>query len=266
MIQELVRIGPISISPFGLSMVLAFLAAYWQLGRSMRQHGLGSADDAGAILFAAGAGGLVGAKLYYAALYRDWGLLLERWGFVWYGGFALGAAAVLFVARRRGLFSWRLIDATVPAMALGYGVGRVGCFLVGDDYGVPTDLPWGVRFPVGLPPSQAGWLRSEFGVEIPESVPDAELLAVHPTQLYEAALAIVIWRVAVAGSTRARAAGVTGLVALALLAAERFAVEFLRAKDDRFLGPLTVAQGVSLALLAVCLVLIGRRRASPEAG
>jgi phosphatidylglycerol:prolipoprotein diacylglycerol transferase len=161
--------------------------------------------------------------------------------------------------RRRRLPAWETADAAAVSLALGYGVGRVGCFLVGDDYGVPTDLPWGVRFPVGLPPTQAGWLRSEFGVQIPEEIPDHALLAVHPTQLYETLLALGICLFGRWLLVRQRRVGTTAVAVLALLSVERFAIEFLRAKDDRFLGPFTVAQLLSVALFAAMAILAARR-------
>ncbi|MCL4836416.1 MAG: prolipoprotein diacylglyceryl transferase [Thermoanaerobaculia bacterium] len=259
MIQELFRIGPIAISPFGVMMVLAFLAGYAELRRNLLATGAGDDDDASSLVFAAGLAGIAGAKVYYAALYRDFGLLFERSGLVWYGGFLAGVAAVLWVAHRRRIPYARLVDAMAPALALGYGIGRIGCFLVGDDYGRPTDLPWGITYPNGLPPTTAGFLRSEFGVDLPASVPDSALLAVHPTQLYELALGVAIWLVGRRLLGRL-AAGEAGLWVLSLLSAERFLIEFLRAKDDRFLGAFTVAQAVALAVLAVCLLLIARVR------
>lgn len=255
MIQELFRLGPVVISPFGVLMVGAFLIAYWELLRNLRRIGLGDEEDASAILFAAGLGGIAGAKVYYAALYHDWSLLFSRSGLVWYGGFLLGTAAVLWVARRRELLRWGLVDAVAPALALGYGVGRIGCFLVGDDYGRPTDLPWGVVFANGLPPTEAGYLRSEFGVALPASIPDSQLLAVHPTQLYETAAGLAIWWIGRRLLRRGFVDGVAGLVVFALLAVERFGVELLRAKDDRFLGPFTLAQAIAVALFAASLTL-----------
>ncbi len=249
MIQELFHIGSFSVSPFGVMLVLAFAASYLQLSRGLKWLKIGEEDDASAIVFAGGVGGILGAKIYYAALYQDWRLLFERSGLVWYGGFLLGAAAVIWTVRRRRLPAWGVLDAAAPAMALGYAVGRVGCFLVGDDYGVPTALPWGVRFAEGLPPTTAYYLRREFGIEIPAGVPDHELLAVHPTQLYETGLALVIWWLGVRWLRRRSFAGAAALGVFALLALERFGIEFLRAKDDRFLGPFTLAQTISLLLL-----------------
>jgi phosphatidylglycerol:prolipoprotein diacylglycerol transferase len=260
LIQELFHIGPLSISPFGVMLVLAFLAAFAQLRAGMRRLAVGGEDDASAILFAAGVGGIAGAKIYYALLYRDWHLLFDRAGLVWYGGLVAGAACVLLVFWRRRLPPWRTLDAATPALALGYGVGRIGCFLVGDDYGLPTSLPWGVEFPVGLPPSTAGYLRSEFGVDIAAEIGADQLLAVHPTQLYETLAAAAIWLFGRRLLRRSRQPGDVALPVLALLAAERFLVEFLRAKDDRLLGIFTVAQAISVVVLVALLWLWAARR------
>lgn len=266
MIQELFRIGPLAISPFGVLLVVAFLAAYFQLQRGLRRLGIGDADTASALLFAGGVGGVVGAKVYYAILHGDWRLLLERSGLVWYGGFALGAAAVAWTIARRRLPAWSTLDAMAPALALGYGVGRIGCFLVGDDYGSPTDLPWGVSFANGLPPTTAFYLRREFGYELPASVSDDTLLRVHPTQLYETAIALAIWLVGVRLLRRGLPPGRTALAVFALLALERFGVEFLRVKDDRLLGGLTLAQAISLIILLAVAVLWSRVGAARPPG
>jgi phosphatidylglycerol:prolipoprotein diacylglycerol transferase len=258
MIQELFRIGSFAISPFGVMLVLAFVASYFQLLWGMRRLGLGDDEDASAVIFASGVGGIVGAKIYYAILNRDVSLLWDRSGLVWYGGFILGTLAVLFTMYKRGLFRWGMADVTALGLALGYAVGRLGCFLVGDDYGRPTDLPWGVAFPVGLPPTTAGALRSMFGVDVPASIPDDRLLRVHPTQLYETFSCLVIWGIGMwllrRQAREDRPPGLVALVVLGLLAVERFLVEILRAKDDRFFGPFTLAQVISVAVVAVILI------------
>lgn len=265
MIPELFRIGSFSVSPFGLMLVLAFLAAYWQLRRGLGRLGVGTEDDASAIVLAAGIGGILGAKIYYALLYQDWRLLLSRSGLVWYGGFLLAMALILWVMRQRKLPVWPVLDAGSVALALGYAVGRVGCFLVGDDYGVPTDLPWGVAFPKGLPATTAENLRYSFGVEIPPGVAPSTVLEVHPTQLYETFLALGIWIVGVRLLGRYRP-GTVALLVLGALACERFFVELFRAKDDRFLGVFTVAQGISVAVLVVLFLLWRFRPKTSPAG
>jgi phosphatidylglycerol---prolipoprotein diacylglyceryl transferase len=266
MIEELFRIGSFSISPFGVALVAAFIAAYFQLKWGMHRRALGDEEDASALLFMAGVGGIVGAKVYYAILTQDWRSLFDRSGLVWYGGFILGAAGVLWMMHRRRLLRWEMADAVALALALGYGIGRIGCFLVGDDYGRPTDLPWGVAFPVGLPPTTAGSFREIWGLDLPASIPDDRLLQVHPTQLYETAMALAIWGLGLWLWKRRPAPGTVALAVLALLAVERFVVEVFRVKDDRFFGPLSLAQAISVALLLVVLAVawLWRRRLEPR--
>lgn len=272
MYPEIFRIGDFSISSFGLMMVCAFVAAYFQLAWGLKRLDAGDEEDASAVLFAAGLAGIVGAKVYFAILYQDWSSLLDRSGLVWYGGFLLGALAVIFVVRYRKLPPARTLDAATPALALGYAIGRIGCFLVGDDYGVPTDLPWGVEFPRGLPPTRADFLRSDFGLDLPASIPDSAILAVHPTQLYETALALLICWIGVRSLRRQSRKGgpppgSTSFLVIGLLAIERFGIEFLRAKDDRLLGVFTVAQLISVVVLVAVTVLWWRlaRRSRAEA-
>jgi len=260
MIPELFSIGPFSVSPFGLMMAAAFLVSYFALRAGLQRDELGDEEDASALVLSAGVGGVVGAKIYYAVLTQDWQSLISRSGLVWYGGFFLGAAAVIFVLLRRKLPLWRSLDVLAPALILGYAVGRVGCFLVGDDYGSPTRLPWGVKFPYGLPvPTVAGQLQTEYGYPIPEGVGAGDLVAVHPTQLYETGAGLAIFFVALAFRRRFNAGGVFALT-IALFAIERFLVEFLRAKDDRLLGSFTIAQAISLLVLGIAIVLASRRR------
>lgn len=260
MISELFSIGSFSLSPFGPMLVLAFVCAFVQLRAGMKRTELGNEDDAYALLTAGAIGSILGGKLYYAVLYGDLGLLLNRAGIVFYGGLIGGTVALLLTCRFRSLSVWRIIDVTAPAVAIGYAVGRIGCLLVGDDYGVPTDLPWGISFPEGPIPTTAGAMRQHFDVDIAATVPASQLLKVHPTQLYETLIAGAIWLWGRARLGRG-AAGVAGLPVFALLAVERFGVEFLRAKDDRFIGTLTIAQMISIGIVALTLTLWLRRRA-----
>lgn len=263
MISELFSFGSFAVSPFGITLVLAFVSAYFQLRWGMTRLGVGTEDDASAITLAAGVGGILGSKVYYAILYGDPMLVFSRSGLVWYGGFLLATVLILAVVRQRRLPAWPMIDAAAPALAVGYGVGRIGCFLVGDDYGVPTQLPWGVSFPVGLPATTAGNLERYYGIEVPGAAA-GDLVAVHPTQIYETLLAFTIWwlgrrwlRQREAGT---RGVGMVAIPVLALLAMERFAVEFFRAKDDRFFGEtFTLAQLISVGIL-IALWLLRRRR------
>ena len=254
MIPELFHIGSFSVSPFGLMLVAAFVGSYLQLRWGLRHLGIGDDDDASSMVLAAGIGGIVGAKVYYVLLKGDWHLLFSRSGLVWYGGFLLATGLVIWVIRRRGLPLWQTADSVAPALALGYGIGRIGCFLVGDDYGRPTSLPWGVVFKHGVPKTTAQNLRYFFDYDLPAGVSGNDWVAVHPTQVYETLLALLIWWVGLR-LLRKASPGTTAMVVFGLLALERFGIEFLRAKDDRFFGGLTLAQLISLGVLVAVLFL-----------
>jgi phosphatidylglycerol:prolipoprotein diacylglycerol transferase len=264
MYPTLLRIGSFELSSFGVMMFLAFAAAGGLLSRRLR--GLGrTADDASAIVVAAAFGGIVGAKIYYAILFRDWHLLFDRAGLVWYGGFIGGVLAVSYVIRRRGLPFPLVADAAAPAVALGYAIGRVGCFLVGDDYGRPTESWVGIAFPNGAPPSTVENLRN-FGALIPQSVAPGSVLRVHPTQLYEVAGGLVMLAILLVAARYVRRRGALFALFLLLAGVERLIVEVFRAKDDRVFGPLTVAQAISVLLILIggaVLTHFGRRSHAP---
>lgn len=131
---------------------------------------------------------------------------------------------------------------------------------MGDDYGKPTDHWIGVAFPNGSPPTTAGALRENFYVDIPASVPDSTLLAVYPTQLFETSMALLIFLYLWSRRDRPHQTGWLFGIWMILAGVERFAIEFLRAKDDRFFGPLTTAQLISLALMGLGLYVVLRRR------
>lgn len=210
----------------------------WVFGRELRRSGLpASALDAA---IAGVIGGMVGAKLLWAAEHAGeeplWDLVLSRGGMSWFGGFAGGLVAGVLVMIGKRIPVLPALAAATPALAIGHAVGRIGCFLVGDDYGRPTDLPWGVAFPEGLPPT---------------TVP------VHPTQIYEAlALIPVAWLLFRWRAGRRPDGFVLGAY-LILAGAIRFAVEFVRV-NEHILGVLTVAHVASLAAALAGVVLLAR--------
>ena len=147
---------------------------------------------------------------------------------------------------------------TAPALAIGYSLGRVGCFLVGDDYGAPTNGWWGIAFPKGSPPTTAESLR-QFGVSVDPSIPPDQILRVHPTQIYESLSAFVMFAILMAAARKPHARGRVFGLFLILMGVERFLVEIVRAKDDRFLGPFTIAQLISAIIFVIGIALVLRR-------
>src|SRR5262249_40106952 len=170
---------------------------------------------------------------------------LARGGLSWYGGLIGGVGVGLAAIVWNRLPVVPMLSAATPALAFGHLLGRIGCFLVGDDYGRPTNLPWGTAFPKGLPPT-----------DVP----------VHPTQLYEAAFLgwlgymLLRWR-----RQRVPDPIVLGRYCV-LTGTARFLIEFIRVNERVAMG-LTVAQWVSLVLLAVggAILGLGRPRHAVEA-
>jgi phosphatidylglycerol---prolipoprotein diacylglyceryl transferase len=253
------------VTSFGLMMFLSFVVGAWVLAKQFDKRGM-DPEAAWDMLLWIALGGIVGAKLYYVALHYEALLenpireLTNRGGLVWFGGFIGGVSAFYWQLRKRKLPLAESFDSTAPALAVAYAIGRAGCFLVGDDYGRPTDSWVGIAFPEGYPPSTAGYFRS-IGTAIPADIPDSAVLAVHPTQLYEIFFALImfgiLWRLS--GQLRP---GRVFAVYLAMYGVLRFAIEFVRAKTDLTLVGLTTSQVASLVLLVLAGVIWARTAAA----
>ncbi|HJQ85342.1 MAG TPA: prolipoprotein diacylglyceryl transferase [Candidatus Binatia bacterium] len=230
MVPVLFRIGPLTVSSFWACALLAFVAG-WLLIR--RDLGAALATDAVLVAYV---GGWVGARLFLVP--GEWtafasdpvAFLVASAGWAWYGGVIGGAAAVAWLARARRIPFLVVGDAMAPALALGLAIGRLGCQLSGDgDYGVPTSLPWGMRYPDGL-------------------VPTSE--RVHPAPLYELAGSLAILAYLESRRPRKRAAGDLLGRYLVLAGALRLAVETVR-RNPAWLAGLTTAQWLSFGAIAI---------------
>lgn len=255
-------IGPLPITGFGIMMMLAFVVGGWLADRECRRLNFAS-DYAGDMIVGAVVGGIIGAKLWFVWLH-GMSTLFDRGGLVFYGGLIGGTIGVVINGwRRRVPIRWtaQLIAPSLPAA---YAVGRVGCYVVGDDYGIPTTLPWAVRFPLGMPPTTAQNLR-DFHVTVPADAAPGAIFAVHPTQLYEVAAMLVVFALIWRWRTSPRGTGWLFGAYLVMAGIERFAVEFLRAKDDRPLpGALSRAQIASVVMVVIGTALIVRLSPLPS--
>lgn len=250
----LIKIGSFEITTFGLMMFVGFLVGAWLMTKEFRRLGVDE-ELASNILIAAVIGGILGGKIYYAILYHDLSLIFSRAGLVWYGGLTGGFLAASIVVVRSKTDFLTAADGVAPGLAIGYALGRIGCFLVGDDYGKPTESWIGIAFPEGAPPTTARSLRA-FGVTVDPSIPGDAVLKVHPTQLYTAITFLVITAILVWISRNHYWRGRIWSLFLILLGIERFFVEFLRAKDDRFFGDFTLAQLISIVIIVIGVVLL----------
>lgn len=240
MYPVLFRIGEFEATSFGALVAVGALVGLWLFRRELRRASLpDGAVDTGV---AGVAGGLVGAKLLWVVEHLGeepfTGLLLSRGGMSWFGGFAGGLLAGLWLMHRRRLPVIAVLAAATPGLAIGHAIGRVGCFLVGDDYGRPSNLPWAVAFPKGLPPTTP---------------------PVHPTQLYEMAALLPVAFLLVRWRRQGRPNRFVLGAYLSIAGALRFLIEFIRVNERVALG-LSVAHFASLAVTAVGVGLLLTRR------
>ena len=242
MYPVLFTIGGLEITSFGVLVALGALAGVSLFRRELARSGLPEGAVDGAVVGVIA--GLAGAKLLW--VFEHLGeepftsLLFSRGGLSWFGGLVggVGAALIYFVARGYPLVP--TVAAATPALAVGHAIGHVGCFMVGDDYGRPSDLPWAVAFPKGLPPT---------------------LERVHPTQLYEAAFLAVLAVLLIRWRRQAVADNIVLGRYLVLAGIARFLIEFLRI-NTRVLDGLTVAHIGALLMVAAGIVVmaLGARR------
>jgi phosphatidylglycerol:prolipoprotein diacylglycerol transferase len=242
------HIWHLNVPTFGLMLWLAAVAAAFVMDRGFRRARI-DADAVGMVAVAVVAG-IVGAKLWHVIdtpiEFRDdgWRVLWDTAGFAWFGGLVFGITALVLQGLRARIGGLRTLDLAAPAAAIGYGIGRIGCFLSGDGcYGLPTTLPWGMSFPNGIEPT---------------------FVRVHPTPLYELAAGLLIgawlwWR---GGKSRGTGAIVGEYLMLSGIA--RFLVEFIR-RNPKVLWGLSNAQLASAGSVLVGIALVWWAATRPAA-
>jgi len=245
------RLGPLTIYSFGAFMALAALAAAWVVKRELGRSGY-NPELASTLVFAAAVGGLLGARLLF--IVEEWqGFLTAPMhyiftgaGFTWYGGFLGGVAAVSWVLKKNRI-PWLVgADISTPALALAYGVGRLGCHFAGDgDWGAVTDVPWGVAYKDAI----VGWADPNTGI------PYGPGVLVHPTPIYEFIQGLLVFAVLWSLGKKKLAPGTITWLYLILAGSMRFIVEFWRINPALAFG-LSEAQLFSLALMVLGLVLL----------
>jgi phosphatidylglycerol---prolipoprotein diacylglyceryl transferase len=239
--------APSSLQIFGIFVALA-LSLLLAERRGLKPH----------IMYWAGAWGVVGA-LVGGQLWAAFCELASSGGssMSWTGprgvigafGGAFLAGGLYVRLKRHAVLTYA--DVATPAIALGYAVARLGCLLAGDDFGIPTDLPWAIRFEPG---TEIFSVQVAAGIIAPGAT---ETLPVHPTQLYHAALGLLGFIVLL--QIRSPTPGAVLAWALVIYGAGRFAIQYFRGDTAPLFGPFEIHHFVSLAMIAVGLVLRYRR-------
>lgn len=246
MYPVLFQIGPVTIYSLGLLWALGAFMAAWNVRLELKRYGH-DPELAGSVVAAAVIGGLLGARLLF--ILEEWNsftpapfqFIFSGAGFSWYGGLVGGALAAVWVFKKNKLPLALAADISAPALALGYGIGRIGCFLAGDaTWGKVSDVPWAMAFPDAV----AGWIDPLTGRLYPPGV------RVHPTQLYELVQSLIVFAILWSLRKRKYPQGTLFSLYLFLAGSMRFVVEFWRINPTVGLG-LTEYQWISLALIIV---------------
>lgn len=235
-------------------LVVAFYTCLYFLTQELKRREMDSrlATD---IVFAAAIGGILGSKIYYiienigsvSNLQELTDLTFSGAGLVFFGGLIGGTLGVSIVLWKRKLKWLQFADIVAPLLILGYAIGRIGCFLVGDDYGIPTTLPWGVTFENGLPPTTSYYFETYYPwIDISNFT--SGLIPVHPTQLYEFFLGIGIFIFLWKRRNSVAYYGQLFFEYMILAGIERFLIEFIRT-NPKYVWGLSGAQIIGLLLI-----------------
>ena len=245
----LFTVGSLRFPTYGVVMVLAILAAICTILRLGRREGLDSSQllDFSTWLLLVG---LVGAKVLM--ILSDWSYYRQNPGEIFsrstllaggafYGGLIAAALFAVWYVRLHHLPFWKVVDVYSPAVSLGLGVGRIGCFAAGCDYGKPTNSAWGVVFTSPIAHEVSG---------VPLGIP------LYPTQPIMSLASLSIFGILLWRYSRKSRDGEIFVLYLALYAVARFFIEFLRGDEDRgfvFHHLLSTSQFIAILALAAAI-------------
>lgn len=265
----LFEIGPLTVRTYGLLLAVSFIAGILLALRRSRARGLNQNKMINMSLLIMIAG-IVGARIMYViphwnefsanpldiiSPFQSSGSI-GLTGLTMYGGFIAAVLVSILYLRVNRLSVWKACDAFAPSIALGIGISRVGCFMNGCCFGLPTESALGVVFPAF---SAAG-----------SFYPDVSL---HPAQLYNAVLGFGLFGLLMWLDRKPRYDGFLFAVLLISEPVTRFLVDLLRYYESSMtLGSLggmvlSVNQGISIALCGLGFLLLGwlRTRARQRA-
>lgn len=235
-------IGPLQIYWYGILVATAVLISYWLTRKYIRKYGM-DVDKVDSLLLKLILVIFIGARVAYVVTnYRDfinnpWEIIRVDHGGLGSHGAIIGTLLFgYYWTKRDGFDFWRIADAVAPVFPIGHIFVRVGNFINGELYGPPTTLPWGVKFPDTLVP-------------------------VHPTQIYEAILSVLILPLAIKWSNNPRYPGYSFLRVLLLHSLIRILLDFIRQSSATFLG-MVLTQYIALGLMLICAAIIWRKKKS----
>lgn len=241
-----VEFGPLKVYSYGMMVAIAFIIGiYFARLEALRKNI--KPELIYDLVFFLAIGALIGARLYYLIFFNPTNFISDPLSVfrIWEGGLAIHGAilggiisGILFAALRKISF-WKVADLVAPSLILGQAIGRIGCFLNGCCFGVPTQSIVGVRFPEGSLPFIA-----------------YSGLAVHPTQLYELALDLsgffILWSL----RQKIKFNGGLFLVYLMMYSVIRIMLSSLRGDSLYIWGSnIKIAQVISVVIFVIAMIM-----------
>jgi phosphatidylglycerol:prolipoprotein diacylglycerol transferase len=244
----LIQIGPVAVKTYGFLLALAFLLGIWLSAKRAKKDGMGSGwlpDLALIILISA----LAGSRFFYVIFHLEefqghlWDMInpiqstgeIGIGGLSMFGGLVLAIVCCLIYLLVKKLEVWRIADIMAPAIMLGLGIARIGCFLNGCCFGQPSSCSLRVIFP---PDSPAGYIFP--GIPI------------FPIQLAASLMGFLIFGILLFVEKYKRFNGFTFWIMLALYSIGRFTIDFFRYYESSMIFtrignvPITVNQALTV--------------------
>jgi len=252
----LFSIGSFNVYSWGLLNTIAILVAGFFIFRAAKKH------FSEAVIFemlsSIVIGGIILARLAFVLInfseFPDFFNVLSLWtgGMEGFGAIVGGILGALIYSRFKKIDVWKFLDIAAPWLALAFAIGRIGCFLRGCCFGLPTDMPWGILYANGS-------LASAYVSG-----------AVHPTQIYHSIADFVIFLILIIIAKRKERkilklkenSGSMFLLFLVLYSIERFIIDFVRWKPatDMLSFGISIQQFAYLIIFAISLIMIIRNR------
>ncbi|MFQ3549047.1 MAG: prolipoprotein diacylglyceryl transferase [Armatimonadota bacterium] len=223
------------IHSYGLMLAIGFLLGIWKALKSNEKYKI-SKDNVYDLCLICLVSGILGSRLVYILLNlqtESFSKFFVLWqgGLSFHGGLALALLAGYIYTKRKNISFLTCGDLFAPAVAIGYAVTRIGCFLNGCCYGAPCSLPWAVRF-------------NEFGTLTPPS---------HPTQIYAMIANFIIAIILSIVQKKDHEHGYVFILWIGLYGVYRFINEFFRKgySAEVFAGGITEAQVISIIMIVI---------------
>lgn len=257
MYRILFSIGSLHIYSYGVMITLALILAILFAMKEAKKSGEKPErilDISLYVIF----GVLIGGRLGYVIFHLDYYLKdpikilhFRDGGLSFLGGFLIAYLLCWLYIKRTKLSFWKYADITAPSIAIGIGIGRIGCFLNGDDYGFVSEN-YGIKFPsLFMPPVYLQQLKDGL---IASGSPYT--LPVIPTQLYSSLYGFLIFFVLLWMKKYKKYDGFIFLRFLIIYSVSRFTIEFFRFYENNYkvFNLLTVTQTILIGVILFSLV------------